>query len=46
MAIADNGELIVLAPGVKNFGEDKLIDELIRKYGYRSTPVCTINHEK
>ncbi|DAZ97212.1 TPA: hypothetical protein N0F65_003843 [Lagenidium giganteum] len=38
MAIADNGELIVLAPGVKHFGEDQRIDELIRKYGYRTTP--------
>ena len=38
MAIADNGELIVLAPGLKEFGEDKEIDRLIRKYGYRGTP--------
>jgi nickel-dependent lactate racemase len=38
MAMADNGELIVLAPGVKEFGEDKEIDRLIRKYGYRGTP--------
>lgn len=34
MAIADNGELIVLAPGVSKFGEDDQNDELIRKYGY------------
>lgn len=38
MALADNAELIVLAPGVKEFGEDKTIDRLIRKYGYRGTP--------
>jgi len=38
MAMADNGELIVLAPGLKEFGEDKEIDRLIRKYGYRGTP--------
>ncbi len=38
MAIADEGELVVLAPGVKSFGEDAKIDELIRKYGYRTTP--------
>ncbi len=38
MAIADGGELIVLAPGLKEFGEDKRIDELIRKYGYLTTP--------
>jgi nickel-dependent lactate racemase len=38
MAIADGGELIVLAPGLKEFGEDKQIDALIRKYGYVHTP--------
>ncbi len=38
MAIADNGELIVLAPGIKEFGEDPEIDRLVRKYGYFSTP--------
>ncbi|MCD6333267.1 MAG: D-mannonate epimerase, partial [Bacteroidales bacterium] len=38
MAIADGGELIILAPGVKEFGEDPEIDRLIRKYGYRGTP--------
>jgi len=37
MAIADGGELIVLAPGVHTFGEDKEIDRLIRKYGYKGT---------
>mgnify|MGYP000914531618 CR=1 FL=1 len=34
MAIADGGELIVLAPGVQGFGEDTENDRLIRKYGY------------
>ena len=38
MALADGAELIILAPGVKEFGEDKTIDRLIRKYGYRGTP--------
>ena len=38
MALADGAELIILAPGVKEFGEDKGIDKLIRKYGYRGTP--------
>jgi hypothetical protein len=38
MAIDDDGELIVLAPGVKEFGEDPEIDRLIRKYGYVETP--------
>jgi nickel-dependent lactate racemase len=37
MAMADNGELVILAPGLKEFGEDKEIDRLIRKYGYRGT---------
>jgi nickel-dependent lactate racemase len=38
MALADGAELIVLAPGVKEFGEDAAIDKLIRKYGYVTTP--------
>jgi nickel-dependent lactate racemase len=38
MALADGAELIVLAPAVREFGEDKCIDGLIRKYGYRGTP--------
>jgi nickel-dependent lactate racemase len=38
MAIDDGGELIVLAPGLKEFGEDPEIDKLIRKYGYIGTP--------
>lgn len=38
MAIADDGELIVLAPAVGTFGEDPEIDRLIRKYGYVNTP--------
>ncbi len=38
MAIEDGGELIVLAPGLRKFGEDKEIDRLIRKYGYVGTP--------
>jgi nickel-dependent lactate racemase len=38
MALADGGELIVLAPALIEFGEDKEIDKLIRKYGYFGTP--------
>lgn len=34
MAIADGGELLILAPGVERFGEDQAVDALIRKYGY------------
>lgn len=37
MAMADRGELIILAPGLKEFGEDEEIDRLIRNYGYRGT---------
>ena len=37
MALADKGELIVLGPGIKEFGEDPKIDKLIRKYGYKGT---------
>lgn len=36
-AMADGGELIVLAPGIEKFGEDPAQDQLIRKYGYRGT---------
>ena len=35
MAMADGGELLILAPGVERFGEDDQVDVLIRKYGYR-----------
>jgi nickel-dependent lactate racemase len=38
MALADDAELIVLAPGVREFGEDAAIDALIRQYGYCGTP--------
>ncbi len=34
LAIAEDGELIVLAPGIGRFGEDDEIDPLIRRYGY------------
>ncbi|MEM5947599.1 lactate racemase domain-containing protein [Spirochaetia bacterium 38H-sp] len=46
MAIADRGELIVLAPGVKEFGEDATIDRLIRKHGYKGTPYILAAVEK
>ncbi len=38
MALADGAELVVLAPGLAEFGEDAKIDRLIRKYGYAGTP--------
>ncbi len=38
MAMADGGELVVLGPGVREFGEDATIDRLIRRHGYFGTP--------
>jgi nickel-dependent lactate racemase len=38
MALADGGELIVIAPGLKRFGEQPEVDAFIRKYGYVGTP--------
>jgi nickel-dependent lactate racemase len=46
MALADGAELLILAPGVKTFGEDQAIDALIRKYGYRGTPTTLEAVEK
>ena len=49
MAICDDGELIVLAPGVRKFGEDDGNDRLIRKYGYvgrkKVLELCESNEE-
>jgi nickel-dependent lactate racemase len=39
MAMADGGELLILAPGLERFGEDKGIDALIRMHGYRPAKV-------
>ena len=36
MAMADGGELVIIAPGVERFGEQPEVDALIRKYGYLS----------
>jgi len=38
LALADGAELVVIAPGIKTFGEDADIDRLIRKHGYVTTP--------
>ncbi|MBN1463192.1 MAG: DUF2088 domain-containing protein [Paludibacteraceae bacterium] len=37
-AMADGGELIIIAPGLKRFGEQDEVDDIIRKYGYSGTP--------
>jgi len=38
MAMADGGELLILAPGLRRFGENPEVEALIRKYGYCGTP--------
>jgi nickel-dependent lactate racemase len=38
MALADGGELVIIAPGLKRFGEQPEVDAFIRKYGYVGTP--------
>ncbi len=35
MAVADGGELVILAPGVKAFGENPEMDQMTRTYGYK-----------
>ncbi len=37
MAMADGGELLIIAPGLKRFGEQPEVDRLIRTYGYSGT---------
>ena len=33
--VQEDGEIIVIAPGMHTFGENDLADQAIRKYGYR-----------
>ena len=37
MAMADGGELLIIAPGLERFGEQEEVDKLIRRYGYSGT---------
>lgn len=37
MAMADGGELLIIAPGLERFGEQEEVDRLIRAYGYSGT---------
>ncbi|MDO4585989.1 MAG: lactate racemase domain-containing protein [Planctomycetia bacterium] len=37
MAMADGGELLIVAPGLKRFGEQQEVDALIRRFGYSGT---------
>jgi nickel-dependent lactate racemase len=45
MAMADGGELLILAPGLKRFGEQPDVDAFIRKYGYCGTPKCMAQYK-
>jgi nickel-dependent lactate racemase len=46
MALADGGELVIIAPGLKRFGEQPEVDDFIRKYGYVGTPrVMELYHQ-
>ncbi len=38
MALADKGELLILAPGLIEFGEAEINERMIRRYGYCGTP--------
>jgi nickel-dependent lactate racemase len=44
MALADGGELLIIAPGLKRFGEQPEVDRFIRKYGYCGTPKVTAGY--
>jgi nickel-dependent lactate racemase len=46
MALADGGELVIMAPGLKRFGEQPEVDEIIRKYGYCGTPKVMEDYRK
>ena len=35
MIVADGGDLIILAPGVRAFGENEEMDAMTRKFGYK-----------
>jgi hypothetical protein len=37
MALADGADLLIIAPGLRRFGEQDSVDRVIRKYGYRGT---------
>jgi nickel-dependent lactate racemase len=46
MALADGGELVIMAPGLKRFGEQPEVDAIIRKYGYCGTPMVMENYRR
>lgn len=45
MAIADGGELLILAPGIRSFGENEEVDACIRKFGYSGTETIQSAYE-
>jgi nickel-dependent lactate racemase len=46
LAMADGGELLIIAPGLERFGEQPEVDDLIRKYGYCGTPkILSLYHQ-
>jgi nickel-dependent lactate racemase len=46
MALADNGELIIIAPGLERFGEQPEVEAIIRKYGYCGTPKALAQYKQ
>lgn len=46
LAMADGGELLIIAPGLERFGEQDDVDLLIRKYGYCGTPMALEQYKK
>ncbi len=46
MALADNSELLIIAPGLERFGEQPEVDALIRKYGYTGTTTVMEQYKK
>jgi len=46
MALADRGELLIIAPGLSRFGEQRSVDTLIRKYGYLGTSKTLVNYKQ
>ena len=46
MAMADGGELLILAPGVQRFGEQPEVDKLIRRYGYCGTEQALLQYRR
>ena len=46
MALADGGELLIIAPGLKRFGEQPEVDELIRRFGYCGTPAVMEHYRR